>query len=146
MFRCRVSHQMIAAAGWALGCASIMPLSATAQVDIESLTPVKNVAVADRPRPEYAAPGVSVGAFNISPTAGVEHAYDSNVLARDTDAIGSGVYYVFYLVWFFGCFNLAQLLYPEIADQGSLRQLCMLGIHTELTHTFTLNYDDVVIP
>ncbi len=91
MFRCRVSHQMIAAAGWALGCASIMPLSATAQVDIESLTPVKNVAVADRPRPEYAAPGVSVGAFNISPTAGVEHAYDSNVLARDTDAIGSGV-------------------------------------------------------
>ena len=62
------------------------------------------------------------------------------------DAIGSAVYYMLYAVWYFGCFNLAALLYGEIADQSAVRQLCLLGIHTELTHTFTLNYDDVVIP
>jgi len=62
------------------------------------------------------------------------------------DAIGTAVYYVFYIIWYFGCFNLAALFYGEIADQPAVRQLCLLGIHTELTHTFTLNYDDVVIP
>mmetsp|Transcript_3689 Transcript_3689/g.4218 ORF Transcript_3689/g.4218 Transcript_3689/m.4218 type:complete len:138 (-) Transcript_3689:113-526(-) len=62
------------------------------------------------------------------------------------DAIGSAVYYVFYLIWYFGCFNMAAMLYGEETDQPAVRQLCLLGIHTELTHTFTLNYDDVVIP
>ena len=62
------------------------------------------------------------------------------------DVIGSGVYYLFYLFWYFGCFNLAAMLYPEIEDQSAVRQLCLLGVNTELTHTFTLNYDDVVIP
>ena len=62
------------------------------------------------------------------------------------DFIGSTVYYLFYAVWYFGCFNLAAMLYGEMEDQSAVRGLCLLGIHTELTHTFTLNYSDVVIP
>ena len=63
-----------------------------------------------------------------------------------SDPLGSAVYYLFYVIWYFGCFNLASLMYGDVADQASVRQTCLLGIHTELTHTFTLNYSDVNIP
>ena len=62
------------------------------------------------------------------------------------DAIGSAVYYLFYAVWYFGCFNLATLFYPEIGDQSLIRTQCLDGVHIELTHTFSLNYDDIEIP
>ena len=32
------------------------------------------------------------------------------------DAIGSAVYYLFYVVWYFGCFNLSAMLYSEMTD------------------------------
>ena len=63
-----------------------------------------------------------------------------------SDAVGSTVYYLFYAIWYFGCFNLATMFYGDIGDQSLIRQFCMDGVHTELTHTFTLNYSDVVIP
>ena len=62
-----------------------------------------------------------------------------------SDIIGSAVYYIFYVVWYFGCFNVAALLYGDAIDQSALRNSCLLGIKTELTHTYTLNYEDVTI-
>ena len=56
------------------------------------------------------------------------------------DLIGEVFYYLFYVVWYFGCFNVASVLYGDYIEQASLRSSCMLGVHTELTHTFTLNY------
>jgi hypothetical protein len=62
------------------------------------------------------------------------------------DLVGSSFYYVFYVVWYFGCFNIAAVMYADVADQGTIRSACMLGINTEFTHTFTLNYSDVTLP
>ena len=62
------------------------------------------------------------------------------------DIVGSTFYYIFYVVWYFGCFNVAAIIYGDSIDQSSIRTACMFGISTELTHTYTLNYSDVTFP
>ena len=62
------------------------------------------------------------------------------------DVVGSTFYYLFWVVWYFGCFNITALLYGDFIEQDQLRSACMFGVNTELTHTFTLNYSDLVWP
>ena len=68
-----------------------------------------------------------------------------SIVITQSDAIGNAVFYIFYVVWYFGCFNLAALVYGDYVDQSFLRNSCMTGVRTELTHTYTLNYSDLTL-
>ena len=61
----------------------------------------------------------------------------------DNSFMGNIVYYIFYVVWYFGCFNVSAILYADFLDQAKLRKACLLGVKTELSHTYTLDYSDI---
>jgi hypothetical protein len=67
----------------AILCASAFLPVASAQ----DLLPEKSVSVRNRPRPEYEAPGIRMGTFQLSPRLTVGSSRDDNVFATDTDQI-----------------------------------------------------------
>jgi hypothetical protein len=52
----------------------------------------RNESVTDRVRPEYQAPGLRLGAFNLRPSLGLEAGTDSNIFYRDANTVDDVVY------------------------------------------------------
>ena len=57
----------------------------------QDILPQKSVSVRDRPRPEYAPPGVTWGAFRLRPDFTVSAAHTDNVFATETDNVGDRI-------------------------------------------------------
>lgn len=75
--RCPPRVRRRVALGVAVMCICIVPVHA------DDLSPVKQVSVRNRPRPEYEPVGIHVGLLRISPSLAISESYDDNVFVQD---------------------------------------------------------------
>jgi hypothetical protein len=119
----------------------------------------ENVAVRDRPRPEYEAQGIHAGGFLVYPKLTLGVTYNDNILATDTDPLADEIFTIAPRVdvqsnWNRNAVNLSAsaiiLRYANHPDQDSIQYDFSGGGDLDVRHDLTLSgkasYARILIP